>query len=416
VLAADPSLEQSTSDDYVVTQRSAYGLPVDPETLLAVSVPSVDVGTAKWGFPLSLEEDRELALNDRIRFADEVGREALPFARRLPTYAGSYIDQLGNGGLVVMLTALDPEAVASIRELMPVDSRGVRFEFARHTRAELELALSRVPEVWGGTIGGLPLSTTGIDTVNNRLRVGVPASSLGRAPEASADLTRALGVPVHVHEEEPPIETVCTRNDCHTPLRAGIVIRNDHANSSGTCTMAFHVRMGTDEQFLTAGHCGCAYTAQDWHHQGYGLIGSETATLTGAAFDPNRKDIMRVQIDADTQASPFVYGHSGDMGQPTLPIDNETVYASLGISNVIKTGIVTEVWTNWGSDFCGVVMKGGDTNIGTIPGDSGSPLYRRFSSGGEWYITPIGVMATAAGQFGRVRDAQIHWGFTVVTP
>jgi hypothetical protein len=52
----------------------------------------------------------------------------------------------------------------------------------------------------------------------------------------------------------------------------------------------------------------------------------------------------------------------------------------------------------------------------SVPGDSGSPLYRRWSSGGEWHITPIGIGVMATGQFGRVKDAQDYWGFTVVTP
>lgn len=127
------------------------------------------------------------------------------------------------------------------------------------------------------------------------------------------------------------------------------------------------------------------------------------------------KDMMRVQM-ADAQASAVMYGDSGDMGQSLLPVVNETVRASLGVSNQVKTGTVTDIWQSWTSTYCNKTMYGGDTNISTIPGDSGSPIYRRWSFGGEWFITPIGIADTAVGQFGRVRDAQDHWGFTVVTP
>jgi len=195
--------------------------------------------------------------------------------------------------------------------------------------------------------------------------------------------------------------------------RAGVVIRNDTANSAGTCTMGFHILIGSDEQFLTAGHCGCAYTAVDWHHTGLGLIGNEAATMTGLATQ--KKDMMRVQMN-DSQASALMYADSGDMGDGALPIVNETVFASLGVSNLKKSGTVTDDWTSWTSEYCHVTMWGGDTNISTIPGDSGSPIYRRFSFGGEWYLTPIGIGNTAVGQFGRVRDALNHWGATIVHP
>jgi hypothetical protein len=176
--------------------------------------------------------------------------------------------------------------------------------------------------------------------------------------------------------------------------------------------MGFHIRIGTDEQWLTAGHCGCAYVPVDWHHKGLGLIGNELATMTNLATP---KDMMRVQMN-DAQASALVYGTSGEMGQSVLPVVNEAVFASLGISNAVKSGKVTDDWTSWHSEYYNKTMWGGDTNIATIPGDSGSPIYRRWSFGGEWYITPIGIVDMATGQFGRVVDAQTHWGFTVVTP
>lgn len=400
-------------DPYVLTQRLTYGLPVDPETLATVAWPGVDVGTAKWGFPLSPEEDLRLDLNGRMRFADQVSLRALPFARGLGNYAGAYIDQKHDGGLVVMLTDVTANTVAEIEKRMPANSKGLQFEQVRYTRAELEQALAALRDAWAAETR-VPVLTAGIDTMNNRLRVGVPHSFLVAANEALEAVTLKLGVPVHVRGEDPDSDTVCTnRDNCHTPLRPGVVVRNDGPNTGRTCTMGFLIVVNdTDEQFLTSGHCGCAYVPTDWHHQGLGLVGNEAATMTGLA---QKKDIMRVQMN-DSQASALIYADSGDMGDGALPVVNETIFASLGISNVKKTGTVTSDWTNWGSDKCGATMWGGDTNLTTIPGDSGSPIYRRFNFGGEWYITPIGVSATAGGAFGRVRDALDHWDATVVHP
>lgn len=400
-------------NEYIVSQRSTYGLPTDPGTLEALTKPGADVGTRTWGFPMSAAEEERLDLNGRIRFADAVSRTVLPLAQSLPTYGGAYIDQRADGSLVVLLTALDPDVVQAIIALAPADSREVRVVQVRHTQAELRTAVDQawttLPSAIEGSIQGI-----GVDTMRNGIRVTVAGGGQA-ADQPAASQTASLdgGIPVFVETGPTSQETVCNnRNDCHTPLRAGVVVRNNTASSTGTCTMGFHIRIGTDEQWLTAGHCGCAYTATDWHHTGLGLVGNEVARMTNLA---QPKDIMRVQM-ADAQASALVYGHSGEMGQSVLPVVNEAVFGSMGIANTVMSGTIKDDWTSWHSEYCNKTMYGGDTNLVQIPGDSGSPIYRRWSFGGEWYITPIGVGVMATGQFGRVKDAQDYWGFTVVTP
>lgn len=413
VASAAPAVNSDLDTAYILEQRQAYGLKTDDATMAEFSLPGVDVATAEWGFPMTAAELSALDLNGRIRFADEVSESVMPLVRALPEFAGAYVDQLGDGSIVIMLTRSDPATVNDILARSPQGTRSLRVVQAKHSETELIQALEALRSTWAALEPAVPVLTAGLETRRNGLVVGVSRPNVSLAHGIAERTAAKLGVPLFVQIAEPAADTVCTdRDHCYTPLRAGVVIRNNTPNSGGTCTMGFHITIGTDEQFLTAGHCGCAYTAEDWHHMGLGFIGNEAGTMTNLA---TKKDIMKVQM-SDVQASALMYADSGDMGDGALPILNETVFASLGISNLKKSGTVTSTWTNWTSNFCGATMWGGDTNISTTSGDSGSPIYRRFSFGGEWYITPIGVGSRSTGEFGRVRDALDHWGATVVNP
>jgi hypothetical protein len=43
-------------------------------------------------------------------------------------------------------------------------------------------------------------------------------------------------------------------------------------------------------------------------------------------------------------------------------------------------------------------------------------LYRRFSVGGEWYVTPLGILDMATGEFTKILHPLNFWGATIVTP
>jgi hypothetical protein len=397
-----------------LAERATYGLATDAATLNTLALPGVDVGTPSWGFPMTAAEEARLDLNGRIHFADSASRLLMPYVVALPTYAGAYVDQAGDGSLVVLLTKPDPAIAAEISRRAPADNRSVRILFgSQRTWSELEDAHTRLREAWTLVAPGIQVINAGIDTIGNAVRVGVAPADVSLASQRAKLVALELGVPITVEAALPSIDTTCTdRDHCYSPMRPGIVIRNNTDTSGGTCTMAFHIVVGTDEQFMTAGHCGCAYSAVDWHHMGFGTIGNEAGTMTNLATP---KDMMKVQM-ADSQASPLMYADSGDMGDGANPIEGETVFASLGISDAKKSGTVTDVSESWTSTYCKKTVYGADSSISTIPGDSGSPIYRRFSYGGEWYITPIGIGDTAVGQFGKVRAALDYWGASVVHP
>lgn len=88
-----------------IEARQAFGLPVDSDTMQRLADSRVDVGTDLWGIPLTADEESQLALGDRMAFADSVSERLLPAVRSLPTYGGAWIDQPGGSSLVIALTA-----------------------------------------------------------------------------------------------------------------------------------------------------------------------------------------------------------------------------------------------------------------------------------------------------------------------
>ncbi len=216
-----------------------------------------------------------------------------------------------------MLTAHDEALERDIRGRLPADNRGLRFVEAQYTEDTLKAALEALDTVWPEVQPGIPKLKAAVDSAGNRLVVTVSGSDAGRAAGRARDLSDRLGVPVGVAEGPPDRDVVCTdRDHCYSPYKAGDIIRAGSATSGNTCTMGFHIVIGGDKQCLTAGHCGCIYTSTNWYHTGNGLVGGENGTLVGAATPV---DIMKIQMP-DTQASALVFGTTGDMDAPRIPV------------------------------------------------------------------------------------------------
>lgn len=261
--AGQPPSPGAAPDAQAVAERETLGLPTDPATLTALGRSGADVGTAMWGIPMTAVEEQAVDILGRMTYVHELNQELLPYVRALQNYAGAYIDPAADGSLVVMLTSTDPLVERQIRALLPTENRGLTIARATYTEVELRAAAEQAWSIWA-EVSTSDLSKVSVDTVRNGLTLTVAPADF---PAASASVLAAesrLGVPVQAEPGAPDYDTVCTdRDHCHTPMRGGIVIRNDTDTGGGTCTMAFHIRIGSDEQFLTAGHCGCAYSPID---------------------------------------------------------------------------------------------------------------------------------------------------------
>lgn len=102
------------------------------------------------------------------------------------------------------------------------------------------------------------INEASVDVRGNTLRLSVNASDLALVRSQEDELrglVRELDVEFGI--SEPVIESVCPhRAHCWSPMRSGL----------------------SDEQFLTAGHCGYSGSNQ-WDHFDFGYVGTELGAM-----------------------------------------------------------------------------------------------------------------------------------------
>lgn len=197
-------------------------------------------------------------------------------------------------------------------------------------------------------------------------------------------------------------------------MKAGNVVRKGSVNGS-KCTMAFHVQLGSNEQFLMAGHCG--WTAPNsWYHQGYGSSYVGLVQANGLKILGSPKfDIMRVEMP-DTQASQAIYGDPGPVVGWEWPLVGEIVTVSAGASNRIVYNGVIDDYLTYTNGSCGCAAKGFKTSqtSGGAPGDSGSPTYVDDPPSLYRYAVGLGVVGGSGFDIAaRVGDALNYWGLSL---
>lgn len=413
VPAGTTAYDASSISNEAIESRAIFGWPTDVATVGRLRS-GADVGTAKWGLAMTKAEETDL--RERMAIEQSLEAELLPFVRALPTSGGAWIDQLNGGRLVVTLTTSDEEIRDKIGQLLPATNRGLMFVLVDDTEAELVAAANAAEKVWADSGSSARLLGVTVDTAGNQLVLRFTDADLPKAFSTVDDVQTSLGVSVSAQVDEPDVDAACTsRANCYTPLKPGIHIHNGAmpTNNGNICTMGFHISIGTDEQFLTSGHCGILRTANDWYHSvNYGFVGNEIANLIG----PGGKDVMRVGL-LDSQATTGIYGQDGSVTGSALPTAGMAISVSLGYgSNQVKTGTVDSIWTSWTSSVCSCTVWGGDASWTTVGGDSGSPVYRVVYQGFPPQLIAIGLNANVSGKFARVADALSAWGGSIFIP
>lgn len=430
-MAAEPT-ERSIDD--AIEARAPYGLGIDRSQVRSMLADGKDVGSKDWGIPMTAAEAKQLDLSGRMRFADQVDRNVMPYVESLPTFAGAYIDQKDGGGLVVMLTERSANTTAGIDARMPNDTLGRRIVTADTPFAQLERALERVDAVSQSVVPGAVYVGAGIDTQGNRLRVSFTPDTIEQATAKRDELASRLGVTIRLTVAEQGHDTeMCgngnSRGNCWNPIRAGVVIHLQQLGGT-PCTMGFHITMPNgDKEWLTAGHCGYDTTpnAHQYHSpafHGGERIGVRTATLYNTT---HHRDIMRVSHRYGSEISSRIYDTNTPyaMAAAGSVMAGETVCASLGISDDNKCRVVVEVQTSWQSEtFNPGTLKvfGASSMIPVDFGDSGAPVYRKFlvSPPGVWRYTPLGLInhepidgRPANSYFAKIEYALDEWGATI---
>jgi hypothetical protein len=396
-----------------MTQRAAFGLQADRGTVMALIGSPDDVGTPKWGIPMTADEAALVDLPARMRFADTIDRLVLSRARGLATYSGAYVDQLDEGNIVILLSARDPQLETELIALVPDGPRSIRFELRTFTERELITAAEAFVAKWPDVGLGTSLLSVGLDEIGNRIVVTVE----GAIPPTLGDrLVASFQIPVDVQAGERGSDVHCTTRDhCHGPTWAGIRIWKDVIDSVHECALGAHIRIGLDERFVTSGHCGYDAGNDNWLHPGIAgnhILGAETGQTL---YVNNGQDIMVVQLNNDAESSDNIFPCCSDITGMGAPILNETLCVSLAQQATTLCRTVANTWVSWTSDTANpdITVWGGRLLLVAINGDSGSPVYR-VTDDPPLQARAIGVLAHEMGYFARLDQSLDNWGAVVV--
>ncbi len=401
-----------TSSDGLVRagmeEREVLGLRADKSYVEALIASGQDVGSTQVGVVLTGAELEAIDIEGRAAYANEVSKDLIPFARALPDFAGAYFDQRDDGKLVILLTDGSPSNIEALQALAPTDSRALRVETAKYSYAQLKTAIEGVWDVWASELPGVDLYVAAIDVVGNDVRLEVDPSALEVAATHLDALEGKLRVPLRLVAGEPNVpatQTCISRHECYNPTEAGTFIVQNYGTGLRYCAMGFLITIGSNEQFLTSGHCGTdqytywyqlhgpgwGYEAGSWYYYGY--------------------DVMKVEI-ADNQASDWIYGlsHSYHAGGYRYPIYNEWVCASLPkqTGDWVDCGYIADDYLGYdqgsyhlyGAKTTGIYVQGGD---------SGAPVFAPTG----YQATGLGVMSQVNQIFAILADFMPAWGATV---
>lgn len=98
VMGADQAVEGA------MLLREVYGLPAGRSEVQSLIGSSRDVGSDRYGIPMTQAEVDNVDPDGRAKFSRAVRRDVLPWLEDEPKYAGAWLDQKKNGRLVVALT------------------------------------------------------------------------------------------------------------------------------------------------------------------------------------------------------------------------------------------------------------------------------------------------------------------------
>lgn len=379
VLAGDPGVASAAGDVRTTANvdalrfRVAYGFRTDSAYLAQVAADPV----SSWDYGIALAPDEMASMARRMDTQLKVG-EFVTQLETNPNYAGLVIDQKRDGVLVIYWVGSDQlpqRALATLPSTAAYEVRSVG-----RSEAELRSLQAKVdhdtPDLRSA---GIYVVLTAVDTLTNRLRIGV----VGLTTASKLSLEATYGSAVEVEEGSTLTPGTCTgRTNCGSPIKGGLSIHGGGA----TCTSGFLGKAlgGSQRYVITAGHCLDASGLNAyWYHN---------TTLLG---DSSWEDYFN-----GTQADVGVINYSE-------PLSKNLVFGS-GITNIRSmTSIYTEAQQTLGATICrsgqtsgytcGQVtvrnLTGTDPNGYTIydlyaadfpssSGDSGAPMIYGNSAGG----------------------------------
>jgi hypothetical protein len=355
LVLAGPVAAQSASIDEAVEARAAYGLPAGRAHVEDLMQSLDNVASEKYGFPLTNAEYKELVA--RTTYVRRFQAETLPYVRGLDGYAGHWVDRADGGRIVISLTNVREAVKDQVRDRLPKDNRGVRFEEVNDSAVALGKALDGAVEGWKSLDSAIEPLAFAIRYRENRLVVKVAKEDLPSAKELRPRLEAELGVDVGFESSDPIVDSACpSRIKCFGPLRLGArmnypgVYDPDNPTTQWNCGIGF---MLTDHSILTAGHC--TYERQTpWkghqEYQGaYGRIGERTSSRYTTAH----RDVSLIELeDWPANKTKRIYGDDWPtvLTMEDAVSEDMDVCVSLNRQDHYWCGYVIDISVSWKSD------------------------------------------------------------------
>jgi hypothetical protein len=410
-VAAEPSpdAEQVLALEEARHFRELFGFDASPKTLNAVFTDPAYVET-DWGTPLTGDEDEEMRRRTAIELDAVAGEQ---YGSKQGDWAGYWFDQHDRGAPVFLFTG-DLEQHRSVLEEMLRPDSGVRVELATRTLNELEDTKATIVAAWPELRrDGIHVTRTGIDIINNRVRVGV--EQLDNA--ATATISDRFGRSIEVYQAAIGVSDACPTSGCR-PIKGGIEMDGENGRP---CTSGFLVRRTQHDArlaVLTAGHCIEVNngTGAVWRHGGdrFGDGKFETwadntdADVGIVEIDDSEIPAIanKVYLDPDGGCCGTVYTITG-----TLPDNNQTAGSSVCVygfaSNNSWCGAITdfdqanesvvEDYPTAGVDTSKTIIHTKEYDRNLIGGDSGGPVYKAGTGSGTRIAMGTHVHSVAGG-------------------
>ncbi|MEW2357160.1 S1 family peptidase, partial [Spirillospora sp. NPDC029432] len=285
-------------------------------------------------------------------------RGARPLAARLGARtSGAYID--GAGRPVVTVTGAADAATVRAGGAVP--------KMARRSPA----ALTRVTAALRRSMGSVPGTGWAIDPATSQVVMWTDASVTGTRMAAARRTARQMGTAVRMVRIPGRLSTRALGGDA---IFGG----------GSRCSLAFNVKRGGQDFFLTAGHCGNA--VREWTADQQG--GQALGTTVESSFPGDDFALVESEPGAAGEGEVNLYnGQTRDITEAGEAVVGQQVVKS-GSTTRLSTGEVTAV--NATVNFPeGTVTGMIQTTVCAEPGDSGGPLF----SG----TTALGIVSGGAG-------------------
>ncbi|MEV4508569.1 S1 family peptidase [Dactylosporangium sp. NPDC049525] len=308
-------------------------------------------------------------------------------------FGGVWIDGQGGDRVKVGLTgSLDPAAATIINRAATALGLGAAYDVVLVARsaAALERSMDRLgPEIARVNTGAPAGLAGGVRPDLNALWLGVPSGATADQLALVETTRQALGSGLVVGSAPRGLRPLaCAGQFCDPPLRGGIRV----THPTGSCTGGFLAKSKVDNELyqFTAGHCGedrsgnwstqftdgSAHVIGAIHHWEYNASG-DAAILSinnEAGWSPAAQ--VRVTPGAFTTENQH-YGIAADK----LSVLGMRICATGAFNLMSWCGFV--MMLNVSVSYTGpTVHHLGWTNLCSVPGDSGAPMYAKHNAYG----------------------------------